>query len=69
MQQIEQTLHKLHEIGVSWGDGRPDNSLIDLKTDDVWLIDFGGSFTGGVDVELKETLTGDEQALKKIQRY
>lgn len=50
-----------------WGDGKPDNVLINSKTDDSWLIDFGGSFTEGwVDVELKETLAGDEQALGKI---
>lgn len=68
-QQIEQTLCQLHEIGVVWGDGKPDNILINSVTDDAWLIDFGGSFTNGwVDVELKETLAGDEQALKKIIR-
>ncbi|OBT68849.1 hypothetical protein VE03_02048 [Pseudogymnoascus sp. 23342-1-I1] len=56
-QQLEQTLHQLHEIGVIWGDGKPDNILINLETDDAWLIDFGGSFTDGwVDVELNETL-------------
>jgi tRNA A-37 threonylcarbamoyl transferase component Bud32 len=65
-QQVKQTVYQLHEIGVVWGDGKPENILIDYETDDAWLIDFGGSFTDGwVDVELKETLDGDEQALRK----
>ncbi|RDL30717.1 Protein kinase-like (PK-like) [Venustampulla echinocandica] len=66
-EQIRQSIDLLHEIGVVWGDGKPDNILINSETDDSCLVDFGGSFTDGwVDVELKETCRGDEQAVKKI---
>jgi hypothetical protein len=66
-QQIKQSIHQLHEIGVVWGDGKTEYILINSETDDAWLIDFGGSFTEGwVDAELKETIDGDEQALTKI---
>jgi serine/threonine protein kinase len=66
-EQIRETLNLLHKIGVVWGDGKPENILIHSKTDDAWLVDFGGSYTDGwVDAKLKETVAGDEQALQKI---
>jgi hypothetical protein len=66
-EQIREMVNVLHEIGVVWGDGKPANVLIHQKTDDAWLIDFGGSWTDGwVDRELRETREGDEQAVKRI---
>ena len=39
------------------------------KNDELWIIDFGGSYTEGwVDAELSDTLEGDEQGLEKVQQ-
>jgi len=65
--QIGQTVDQLHELGVAWGGGKPDNVLIHTETNDCWLVDFGGSWTDGwVDAELKETSAGDKQAVVNI---
>ena len=45
--QIRETVDSLHDIGVIWGDGKPDNVLIHDKTDDAWVINFGGGYTRG----------------------
>lgn len=44
--QIRETVQQLHDSGVVWGDVKPDNVLMDAN-DVPWLIDFGGSYTGG----------------------
>lgn len=44
--QITNTLTSLHAAGIIWGGAKPDNVLIDNKSD-AWLIDFGGSYTEG----------------------
>jgi serine/threonine protein kinase len=44
--QIRKSVQSLHQSGVIWGDGKPDNVLIDAN-DDAWLIDFGGGWTNG----------------------
>jgi len=55
---------------VIWGDGKAENVLINIETDDSCLVDFRGSFTDGwVDAELMETREGDEQAVKKIIQF
>lgn len=57
----------LHKHDIIWGDAKADNFMVD-KHDDLWIIDFGGSYTEGwVDPELSDTLEGDEQGLKKVQ--
>ncbi|KAF3052827.1 hypothetical protein E8E11_007805 [Didymella keratinophila] len=57
----------LHKHDIIWGDAKADNFMVD-KHDDLWIIDFGGSYTEGwVDPELSETLEGDEQGLQKVQ--
>ncbi|KAJ4116188.1 hypothetical protein NW768_011161 [Fusarium equiseti] len=67
--QISQTIERLHEHGIVWGDGKPNNIVIDEK-DDAWLIDFGGGTTEGwVDGELSETIEGDNQALRRIIKF
>ncbi|TVY87562.1 hypothetical protein LAWI1_G005477 [Lachnellula willkommii] len=66
-EQIRRNIALLHDIGVLWGDGKPENVLIHSGTDDCYLVDFGGSWTDGwVDAELRETEAGDEQALTRI---
>ena len=36
--------------------------------DELWIIDFGGSYTEGwIDPEISETLEGDDMGLEKIQ--
>lgn len=68
--QISQTVEQLHDVGVVWGDAKPDNVLIHAETNDYWMIDFGGSWTvGWVDVALKETSAGDEQAVAKMMDF
>ncbi|KAI0856027.1 hypothetical protein F4860DRAFT_427604 [Xylaria cubensis] len=68
--QIQETVHLLHQIGVTWGDGKADNVLIHRDTDDVWIIDFGGGWTDGwVGQELSGTVEGDFVAVKKILEF
>ncbi|KAK6591862.1 protein kinase-like domain-containing protein [Botrytis cinerea] len=65
--QIRRNIKLLHEIGVVWGDGKPENVPINHETDDCCLVDFGDSWTDGwVDAQLMETKVGDKQALMKI---
>ncbi|KAH9215231.1 hypothetical protein DL95DRAFT_425149 [Leptodontidium sp. 2 PMI_412] len=69
-EQIRRTVEQLHEVGVVWGDGKPDNVLVHAETYDCWLVDFGGSWTDGwVDAELQETWAGDKQAVVKIMDF
>ncbi|QKX58174.1 uncharacterized protein TRUGW13939_05295 [Talaromyces rugulosus] len=64
--QIQQTIKALHSEGIVWGDAKPDNILVD-KNDDLWFIDFGGSFTPGwIDEDKAETFEGDCQALDRM---
>lgn len=57
----------LHKHDIIWGDAKADNFMVD-KHDDLWIIDFGGSYTEGwVDPELSETLEGDQQGLEKVR--
>lgn len=37
----------LHEAGIVWGDGKPESILLGKEKDDVYLIDFRGSWTDG----------------------
>lgn len=56
----------LHQHGIIWGDAKGDNLIVD-KQDELWIIDFGGSYTEGwVDPELKETAEGDKQGFRKV---
>lgn len=68
--QVQETVHLLHQNGVTWGDGKASNVLIHRDTDDAWVIDFGGGWTDGwVDQELSGTVEGDELAVKKIFEF
>ncbi|KAK3717647.1 hypothetical protein LTR37_005714 [Vermiconidia calcicola] len=56
----------LHENNIVWGDAKADNFMVD-KDDNLWIIDFGGSYTvGWVDSELNETEEGDNMGTEKI---
>lgn len=56
----------LHENGIIWGDAKADNFIVDAE-DNLWIIDFGGSYTEGwVDPEIAETKQGDNMGVKKI---
>jgi tRNA A-37 threonylcarbamoyl transferase component Bud32 len=66
--KCEKYVHILHDNDIIWGDAKADNFVVD-KDGELWIIDFGGSFTEGwVDPELSETLEGDQMGLDKIQR-
>lgn len=67
--QIEDTIKKLHNIGVVWGDAKADSILID-KEDDTWVIDFGGGWTEDwVHLGLADSSKGDLQGLKAIFHF
>jgi len=64
--ESERVKEVLHENGIVWGDAKADNFMID-KNDDLWIIDFGGSYTAGwVDPELMETVEGDDMGVGRI---
>ncbi|CAK4034000.1 Chromatin modification-related [Lecanosticta acicola] len=57
----------LHQHGITWGDAKGDNFMVD-KDDELWIIDFGGSYTEGwVDERLMETVEGDKQGIERLQ--
>ncbi|KID97230.1 protein kinase subdomain-containing protein, partial [Metarhizium majus ARSEF 297] len=67
--QIRDTLCQLHSAGISWGDAKPANVLVDRNMD-TWLVDFGGGHTEGwVPKELADTIEGDLVGLRKIDQF
>ncbi len=67
--EIKQIIYCLHEVGLVWGDAKPDNILID-GNENTWIIDFGGGYSEGwVPKELVGTMEGDIVALTKIVDY
>ena len=68
-EQVTQTLTSLHAAGITWGDAKPENVLVDLE-DNAWIVDFGGLYTEGwVDEDIAGTVQGDLQGLSKIVEY
>lgn len=64
--ESERIVRCLHENDIIWGDAKGDNFVVD-QSDDLWIIDFGGSYTEGwVDPELMETEEGDDAGLDKV---
>jgi tRNA A-37 threonylcarbamoyl transferase component Bud32 len=62
----EKYVKTLHDNDIIWGDAKADNFMVD-KDDELWIIDFGGSYTEGwVDPEISETKEGDEMGLQKV---
>ncbi|RMJ09585.1 hypothetical protein BHE90_005954 [Fusarium euwallaceae] len=67
--QIRETVDKLHELSVIWGDGKASNVVVDQENN-IWLIDFAGGWTKGwVDEELADSMEGDNQAVRNITRF
>jgi tRNA A-37 threonylcarbamoyl transferase component Bud32 len=67
--QIEETVTRLHDLDVVWGDVKPDNVLVDSKGDAI-TIDFGGGFAlQWVDRELENTKEGDIQGVSRIRKF
>ncbi|OTB05004.1 hypothetical protein M426DRAFT_73131 [Hypoxylon sp. CI-4A] len=68
--QIKETVQLLHQIGVTWGDGKAANVLVNRDTDDVWTVDFGGGWTDGwVSRELSGTVEGDFMTVSEILEF
>ena len=66
--QIRQSVARMHEIGVLWGDVKTDNVLINDDGDAV-VLDFGGGNTlGWVDPDKYGTQECDLQGLDKIMK-
>ncbi|KAK3681508.1 hypothetical protein LTR37_020887 [Vermiconidia calcicola] len=64
--EAERMKEVLHENNIVWGDAKADNFMVD-KDDNLWIIDFGGSYTEGwVDSELNETEEGDNMGTEKV---
>ncbi|KAK5992438.1 hypothetical protein PT974_05842 [Cladobotryum mycophilum] len=67
--QIRELVRELHASGVTWGSARPSNLVVD-KNDDVWLYDFqGGCDQRWMDMELYNTIKGDDQAVGRIIEF
>lgn len=64
--QVRETVQRLHEIGVAWGDGKPSNVLIHNDSNDAWVIDFDG---GWVDDWANRTVERDEEEVRKIFEF
>ena len=65
-EECQRIISVLHENDIVFGDVKADNFLVD-KDGNLWIIDFGGSYTEGwVDAELEETKEGDRQGVDKI---
>lgn len=64
--EVERITGLLHDNDIIFGDMKADNFLVD-ENDELWIIDFGGSFTEGwVDPEFMETEEGDDMGAEKI---
>ncbi|KAF1992483.1 hypothetical protein K402DRAFT_458874 [Aulographum hederae CBS 113979] len=69
VEQLRETMCKLHAIGVVWGDAKAGNVIID-EGDDAWVIDFGGSWTDGwFEAGVAGTVEGDEMGLRRIEEW
>lgn len=67
--QIRETVAKLHDLGVVWGDVKSENVLID-KDDNAVVIDLEGGYTKGwVDADKSGKLEGDLQGLERMQDF
>lgn len=65
-QQISEAVEVLHNHNLVWGDVKPAYIMVDSEDRPV-LIDFGGGYTKEfVDRELRETIEGDKQGLRRL---
>jgi len=59
LRQVQTTVGRLHELGIVWGDVKPDNIMINAEEDAV-VVDFGGGYTPEyIEPELQQTIQGD----------
>ncbi|OAQ73699.1 kinase domain-containing protein [Pochonia chlamydosporia 170] len=66
-EQITTTLEALHAAGISWGDAKPHNVIIDAD-DDAYLVEFGNvEFTDWVPSEFAGTPEGDLVGLQRMK--
>lgn len=64
--QVTDTLKTLHAAGITWGDAKAHNVVLDANND-AWLINLGDDkFTDWVPQDLAGTVKGDLVGLKKI---
>lgn len=67
--QIKDTVAKLHDLGIIWGDVKSDNVLID-REDNAIVIDLdGGATRRWVDFDKAGTIEGDLQGLGRIMDF
>jgi serine/threonine protein kinase len=67
--EVTETLTRLHESGIVWGDAKSENILVDTQKDP-WIVDFRGGYTQGwVEKDLAGTIESDRQGLSKIVDY
>ncbi|TKX22168.1 protein kinase domain-containing protein 30 [Elsinoe australis] len=67
MDQIEAPVKGLHEMGLVWGDVKPENVLVD-EAGNAWVIDVeGGYLPEWVDQDLQGTQEGDLRAVMKMR--
>lgn len=67
--QIEETVHKLHEIHIIWGDVKPENVIVDVD-DNAWIVDLGEGFTPPWKTPSERgTKAGDLNAVRLMARY
>ncbi|RYP65499.1 hypothetical protein DL769_006300 [Monosporascus sp. CRB-8-3] len=64
--QVEATVKRLHQVGIVWGDVKPDNVIINAEGDAV-VVDFGGGYTPEyIEPELQQTFHGDLIGLNQM---
>lgn len=65
--QISQALQFIHSLNILWHDAKTENVLIDTRSDNAILSDFGRGYTkGSMDKALYGTRDGDLQRLERI---
>ena len=68
--QLTEAVRFLHSLNLVWGDAGDHNIIIDEKTRDLIIFDFGGGISRNwVDNELYETKEGDLQAVSRLHAH
>ncbi|KAM0325074.1 hypothetical protein ACHAQA_007613 [Verticillium albo-atrum] len=67
--QINDTVAKLHHLGITWGDVKADNVLINEERNAIVIDLEGGTTQDWVDREKEGTIEGDLQGLEKMTDF